>query len=122
MRWIVSLIHSACVVSGDNRVTHVDLYVLAQTREAIHELAFREATKLAAKHAGEFGLWNAEQRCSFDLSQPLLFQDFADFADELSFDEQAAGRRASAAVRNRIVEARPHPSLSESAPITSAKE
>jgi hypothetical protein len=77
------------------RVTHVDLYVLAQTREAIHELAFRDAARLAAQHAGRFGLWNAEQRCSFDLSQPLFFQDFADFADELSFDEQAAGRSAS---------------------------
>src|SRR5665213_2447222 len=77
------------------RVTHVDLYIPAQTREAIHELAFREAAKLAAEHAGKFGLWYAEQRCSFDLRQPLLFQNFADFADELSFDEQAASRRAA---------------------------
>lgn len=76
-------------------MTHVDPYILAQTREAIHELAFREAAKLAAEHAGKFGLWNAEQRCCFDLSQPLLFQDFADFADELSFDVRAAGRRAA---------------------------
>ena len=74
---------------------HVDLYIPAQAREAIHELAFREAAKLAAEHAGKFGLWNAEQRSSFNLSKPLLFQDFADFADELSFDEQAAGRRAT---------------------------
>ena len=32
---------------------------------------------------------------AFDPSKPLLFQNFADFADELSFDEQAASRRAS---------------------------
>jgi len=50
---------------------------------------------LAAEHVGKFGLLNAELRCSVNLSQPLLFQDLADFADELSFDEQAAGRRAS---------------------------
>jgi hypothetical protein len=50
---------------------------------------------LAAKHAGEFGLRDAEQRGCFDLRQTLLFQDFADFADKLRFDEQVAGRGTS---------------------------
>ena len=50
---------------------------------------------MAAEHIGEFGLRNAKQRCCFDLRQPLLFQNLTDFANELSFDEQVAGRRAS---------------------------
>jgi len=50
---------------------------------------------MAAEHAGEFGLRDAEQRWSFGLSQPLLFQDFVDLADELRFDEQVGGRNVS---------------------------
>jgi len=64
-----------------------DFYVVIQSDEETEQSLDGELAELTAKHFGNIGLFDAEQRGSFRLFQSTAFEDGVDLEHELGLDQ-----------------------------------
>ena len=65
---------------------HLDLNVIAQPSEAVHQLAFGQIAEVAAHDVGDFGMRDAHQLRRLLLRQAPAAHSLSDLDDQSGFD------------------------------------